>query len=244
MSENERVHEPSPVRLLQARQEGQVARSAELSRALMFCILLGMVFFLFGSFLELAAGKISKTLSVSHVSLDTISAEGQAGFWLGMFYPLVVFLSAVVGMVVLVWHFQFPLTPRFSRVACDLSRVSWQRGLGRLFSADNLVKCLLSLAALVALLLVAGSMTRGHAQALAGMAGQATGQSLDTALSFIKNVLVASGCILVVLGFADYLRERIRLAMQLRMTDQERRDEAREGEMNPETRRRIRGGLG
>ena len=49
VSDSDRIHEPSPIRLIQARDDGIVARSGELVRSLIVCVTIGSILMFVGT---------------------------------------------------------------------------------------------------------------------------------------------------------------------------------------------------
>lgn len=236
---SDRIHEPSPIRLAQAREEGRVARSAELSRALILCVMLAAIFVLAGTFQQLAGERIRQSIQKVSIKLTDMDAAATTQEWLALFAPVMFFFGSVTCIGLLVWHFQSPLNFRVSKVSPDLGRLSLGRSLGQMFSWSSLARTLTLLAAFIGCATAVCLIVFSQSGRVATIASLDLKQGLKTADSFLRNMLVATGVILLVLGFADYLRERFKLAAQLKMTDQERRDEARDLEMNPQLRRRM-----
>lgn len=239
MSETERVHEPSPIRLFKAREEGDVARSAELSRSLILSSMLGSIFVFAGTIQEIVTEKIRACIAGVKVKLADFSVQSQTEGWFDLYFPFLFFLVSITCIGLLVWHFQSPLTPRIQKVNPDVSRVSPGSWMCRIFSMDSLSRATIGLISFVALATIAVLILFNQSHSVVGVAAFDSGKGIQFAGSFLRNVFVASGVVLIVLGFADYVRERWKLASRLKMTDQERRDEARETEMNPQVRRQI-----
>lgn len=238
MSDAERIHEPSPIRLLQAKEEGRVARSAELSRALILCLMLSGIFIFAGTFQRLFSQFIRSSISNVGVSLNQASFNrSQTSEVLS---PILFFIGAVTILSLLIWHIQSPLTPKFSKAMPDMRRLSPGNSLARIFSFDNLQKTMLLLVGLLATGIVAFWLVAGNSLEISQLATLAPGIGTAKLGGFLRHFFVATGVIILVLGLVDFVREKFKLANQLKMTDQERRDEARNSEMNPEVRRRLR----
>lgn len=239
MSHPDRVHEPSPIRLLRAREDGQVARSNELSRALVTCLVLGGLLLGCGTWQESLTRYVRLALSTPGVSLST--AGEQVATLVELLVPVIFFLAAIMVLAVLVWHFQSPLCLRPDRIVPSPDRLSPVHFAKRLFSLHHWLKIgWLFLGFLLATVIVVG-FTFNHSSSLALMASEDLTTALRTTTVFLRHALIGSGGFLVLFGAGDYIRERIRLASQLKMSDQERRDEARNSEMDPNVRRRLLG---
>lgn len=236
-AEQDRVHEASPIRLLRAREDGMVARSAELSRSLVFCVLLGVGFLSLGYFQSLFAEQLVHSIAQAEVSWSSEMLNGkQVG---KLVFPLLTLLISIALMALAAWHFQSPLSIRMEKATPDMSRISPLNAWSRLFSANHWIKILIWIIGLAVAAFLAFAFTWNQSNELASIASLELEHGLSQASSFLRNSLIAAGAIILVLGVADYVRERIRLIIQLRMTDRERRDEARDSGMNPELRRRM-----
>ena len=237
MSEQDRVHEASPIRLLRAKDEGLVARSAELSCSLLFCVLLGSGLLSIGSVRPFSEKLLTSSLQNVRLSWsDDMLASSTVS---QLIFPFVIYLVTIAAAALATWHFQSPINLNPSKVAPDLSRVSPASAFGRIFSIHHCLKILTLVVGFLLAIVVAFAITWNESGRLASIANLDLKNGLAVANSLLQNTLIAAGAIILVLGVLDYVRERIRLANQLRMTDQERRDEARNLEMNPELRRRM-----
>lgn len=244
MSEQDRVHEASPIRLLQARQDGLVARSAELSRSLIFCVLMSSLFLFAGVFQDLIAKQLVACFTdvkLTWSNANWIQFSEKDPFAIKTLLPLIVFLSSFSVLALLIWHFQSPLSPNIRKAMPDMTRLSPAHFWQQLLSFGHWIKVFLLIIGFVTATACALSYTWSQSSTLASAAALDLDSSLGLAGSFLKNSMVAAGIIILVLGFADYIRERIRLSLKLRMTDQERREEARNSEMNPQVRQRLLG---
>ncbi|MEC9091661.1 MAG: EscU/YscU/HrcU family type III secretion system export apparatus switch protein [Planctomycetota bacterium] len=235
----ERIHEPSPIRLAQAKEKGDVGRSAELSRSLILSAMLGSVFIFAGTIHELASEKIRESIADVKVKLTDLSVTSQTEIGFDWFFPFLYFLTSILCVGVLVWHFQSPLTPRVQRANPDFSRISPGSSMARILSAESISQGLFGLVGFLVLASVAILILFNQTKALVSVSTYGSERGIQIIGSFLRNVFVASGVVLVVLGFVDYLWQRWRIANKLKMTDQERRDEAKETEMNPLVRKQI-----
>jgi flagellar biosynthesis protein FlhB len=238
----ERTEEPSPKRLQDARERGQVPRSRELTN---FATMIG------GSAALVAiggslAGRLSQTmrsgLSITPQTLadpdSMFSALSEASLGaLGILLPI---FAALIGLVLLAsvvlggWNFSAQaLVP-------DFSRLSPLSGLKRLFGlrgASELGKALLKCAVVggVCTAVVCGMFGQvldlGHMEPRA-----AIGRGAEL-VSWAFVWLCAS---LALVAMVDVPLQLYQFKLALRMTRQELRDEAKESDGRPETKQRIR----
>lgn len=239
MSESDRVHQPSPIRQLQAEQEGIIARSAELTRALTLCVVLGGCFVFAGTVWQGLSGFLVDSIDAVTVRYSSTSyATTVTGLW-KLVSPLALFLIGLLIATLFFSHLQSPLKPRFHRLGSGIEQFSPANAWSRLFSLTNLIRTVILLLGFILALVVAFLFVRFNSGSLIGLAFGTLDQSLVRVQQFLKHVFLATGAIILVLGILDYVREKTSLAHRMKMTEQQRRDEARNSEMNPEVRRRI-----
>ena len=242
-SEQERTESATPKRREEARREGRVPRSQELSAATLLLVGAGALCYAAGG----TIGYQTRTFIAADVMwlgatpLSVASASGlvRAAAWHFML-ALVPFAVAVVGTALLVGAVQgrgvitlHPVTPK-------LSHLDPMNGLGRIFSLQSpftLLKALVKFAVLGSVTYIALRRAWPEVTALsaAGPGGiLATVRSLSFAL--VLNV----GLAFLVLAVADYAYESWRHEKSLRMTKQEVQREHKESEGDPLVKSRIR----
>ncbi len=241
-SDLEKTESPSPRRLAKAREEGQVARSRELSTFL--ALLAGGA-----GFSALGSGWVGHTLSALQGGLtvsrrDAFEARALGdhlgSFALDALIAIAPILAMIVGATVagsLVLSGFIFSTKAF---AFDVGRLSPAKGLKRLMSVDGLSelgKALLKSALLGA---IAAWILWSHRDAFAGFGTMPLRSSL-TALggTLTRDFLILTAGVALIAGI-DAPLQLWRHHKSLRMTKQEVRDEARESEGDPAQKARIR----
>lgn len=242
-SDLERTEEATPRRLEKAREEGQVARSLELTT---FTVLLASA----AGILFLGAGMMDKLLKImkSGMQMERELAF-QTDLMLNRLYVLTIeglismapllFLLLVVAffapMLLSGWMFSTKaLMPKFERI-------SPIKGLGRIFSVNSLVELVKAILKTIVIGAVAGLVIWYNKEAVMALLMvpvdlgiSRTGEFL--AMSFL---LIIGAMILVVVIDVPYkIWEH---AKQLRMTKEEIRKEFKESEGDPFVKARIRG---
>lgn len=242
-SDLERTEEATPRRLEKAREEGQVARSLELTT---FTVLLASA----AGILFLGAGMMDKLLKImkSGMQMERELAF-QTDLMLNRLYVLTIeglismapllFLLLVVAffapMLLSGWMFSTKaLMPKFERI-------SPIKGLGRIFSVNSLVDLVKAILKTIVIGTVAGLVIWYNKEAVMALLMvpvdlgiSRTGEFL--AMSFL---LIIGAMILVVVIDVPYkIWEH---AKQLRMTKEEIRKEFKESEGDPFVKARIRG---
>jgi flagellar biosynthetic protein FlhB len=126
-----------------------------------------------------------------------------------------------------------PLLPRFSR----LNPVS---GLSRLFSGQAVVELLKAVLKLAIVGMVAFSTLRADLPTIFLLGEQGVGLFFAGLSAIIASLLGKSGMALLVLGGLDYAFQRWHHEQSLKMTKQEVKEEARQQDVDPKIKARIR----
>lgn len=241
-SDLERTEPASPRRLEQARQEGQIARSRELST---FAVLLaggGGLWFLgsqlMGQMAALVGGGMRWERALAYdPQLMLLRLHQQSWEVLLAFLPLLLLLLAVAlvsPMLLSGWLFSpKPLQP-------DFQRLNPLRGLSQIFSMHSLIE----LAKAVAKTLLIGGVaawviwhSREGVLSLAAQSLEVGVARLGALLGWSFLLIVGSMLLIVAIDVPFQLWEHGR---KLKMTRQELRQEAKETEGDPQIKARIR----
>jgi flagellar biosynthetic protein FlhB len=242
-SEQERTESPTPKRREEARREGRIPRSQELSAA---CLLLAAACALGAA----AGGRLGHetgtllTANLGRLAADplTVGSAGalvreSAGHLLTAMLPFLatimivsLFVGVVQGQGVISLK---PLEPR-------LSNVSPLSGIGRILSlqsAFTLVKALIKFAVLGAVTYLALRKAWPQVTSLA-MGAPAETLAVIRQLGF--RLALSVGLAFLLLALADYGFEVYRYEQSLKMTKQQVRQEHKESEGDPIVKSRIR----
>lgn len=226
---SEKTEQPTPQKLRQARENGQLARSRLLSSAVVTFAGLAGLFAIAPTASARLQAWTSSLFMAQQFDVTAVALEGLAvaGLFLGP--PL---LAALVGAVV-ASAAQAGFQVHMGLLTPKLERINPAEGFKRLFSARPWVdtgKNLL-IAALISWLLWA------DVQDAAGdglrVIYQEGGLGLLVVLELLRPVLLKLCAILVVLGGADYLLERHRHTKDLMMTREEVKQEYKNSEGDP-----------
>lgn len=238
----EKIHPATPHRRQQARRDGQAPRSHDLASAGMLFVLVGAFYFLGHDLAEQFAAMTSRQLGDSHsLSLDISTATAQIRelTWTSLRIAFPLMGIAFASLLLTLWS-QGGFLMHPTKAVPNWGHVDPRQGLQRLVSPSHGMKMLMNV---LKLLLTVGIAALSI---LAQKDEILVCYRLETAelAYFIFNTLlgmalhVTGG--LVVLAFLDYgyqcwLHER-----ELRMTDQELRDELRTLQGDPQIQSRRR----
>ena len=238
----DKTEQPTPKRREEARNKGNVARSKDLSGALV--LLTGLLSLIIWG--PVLSEKVMEMLRIwlgqlrpGLVGSNQISALFMNfGLTLsGLLIPIFVSVSAaaVLGSYAQVGKV-FSTTP----ITPDFSRLQLFKGLKRLFSPNTFVELAKSLAKIALIGLVAYYSVKRELPALLPLLDQEVGQVVLTLTGTSFRVSARIILALLVLGALDYLYQRYQFEKNLRMTKQEIKDEMRQVDGDPKVKARIR----
>ncbi|MBV2132292.1 flagellar type III secretion system protein FlhB [Pseudomonas sp. MAP12] len=240
--QDDKTEAATPRRLEKAREEGQVARSRELST---FLLLAGGVggLWAMGSVLYAQLGLVVEQsfLFERRVAFDPavmvahfVSLTQRGLFALLPLMILLLLIALVSPMLLGGWLLSAKsLAPQFSR----LNPI---KGLGRLFSTHALAELAKALAKALLVGLVAVKFISGHVGEMMALMGQPLSQALANALHLAA--LACAWCVLtlvLVIGI-DVPYQLWSHAKKLRMSKEDLRQEHKESEGDPHVKGRIR----
>jgi flagellar biosynthetic protein FlhB len=235
-----RTEAPTQRRREEARSAGQVARSTDLSAAL---LLLGGAFFL-SLFGPSSGRQLAHAVTEAFTALPTARQASPGWGWLGPSLQRAAFAggSLVVGCALLaflagVLQVGLPFSP--SLPSPQARRLSPAAGWTRL-AEGWWVRLLGSLLKAAVVAFLVGWVLAQRMPLVAAMTGAAPGVVLTEAWQLCWKLMAAAGAGLLLLGLADYGYHRWRLEWQLRMTRQELREEIKREEGDPLVRARVR----
>jgi flagellar biosynthetic protein FlhB len=241
-SDLEKTESPSPRRLAKAREEGQVARSRELTTFL--ALLAGGAGFsaLGAQWVAHSTVALQNNLVISRHDAFEPGAIGErltaaATDALIAAAPLMLLIAgAVIASTGLLGGFIFSTKP----FTVDVSRLSPMKWLKRTWSTEGLAELVKAVIKSALLGGIGGWIVWSDLEAFVALGAQ----SLDASLALlghlmIKDFLLLTGGLALIAGF-DAPVQLWRHHKSLKMTKQELRDEARESEGDPAQKGRIR----
>ena len=241
-SDLERTEAPTGRRLEQAREQGQVPHSRELSSFLVLIASAGVLWAFGGWMFARVESMTRQGLSITPSDLASAASLGER-FGSLSFQALVALapLLATVTVAALLAPFllnAWIFSPK--ALAPKLSRLDPIAGLGRIFSLQGLVELLKAAIKVVLIGSVAVWLIWGRTGELVGLLGEPLEAGLAHSgrmVAFCFLVIVAT---MVLIVAADVPFQLWRYYDQLKMTKEEVRQEGKEMEGNPEVKGRIR----
>lgn len=241
----EKTEEPTAKKLLDARKEGQVAKSQELNTAVM----LFMLFLVLKLYVGLIGTKFLETFSKVYENLDMVVKNDFPMYQMisylryGIIQIIVIALPIYLGGVVVAfivnkaqikWKVTTkPLKPK-------LSKLNPIKGFGKMFSKQKLMELLFS----VAKIILIGVIVYNTLKDQWGVLFRLYDYSLTQALSVIGSLVITLGlkisAFFLIIGFADLLYQKKKFTKDMRMSKQEIKDEFKNSEGDPQIKGKIR----
>lgn len=241
----EKTEEPTPKKLEDARKEGQVARSQELTTAVGLITL----FALLKIIVSVLADSFSESFNLFYGSMDTYAHDvfnsGYATAFVNeaMTQILIICLpifAAAIAAAIIINALQVKWKPTAKPLKPKFSKISPMKGFKRMFSKEKLFDLL---KAVVKIALV-GYMTYSTLVDEADTINILYDIDLFPAVMLIGNIVINMGIkisiVFLVIGVADYIYQKIKFTRDMRMTKQEIKDEFKQTEGDPKIKGQIR----
>lgn len=240
MGDVERTEEATPRRREEARRRGQVARSQELTSALV----------MLGGFLALSwygAGAVSTLFSFSRQVFSRLPWEDTSQFWglmglAGTSYlaAMAPVLVAAVAMAVVANVAQVGFLITVEPMRPRLDRINPLAGLRRMASGVAVGEVVKAIGKVSIIGFVLYRVAMDRALELAGLFFAPVSSAASTLASVGLELGIKGGGTFLVLAAFDYLWQRRRYEAGLRMTRQELKEELKQTEGDPRLKARIR----
>jgi len=238
----ERTFQPTPRKLLRAREKGQVPRSQELAyvvtlaalvltTAVLARYLLGWCIRLLEQGLsgrsEVFEGSDAFMAFVTRLAVDSLGVAGPL--------LLALFIASIVGSIAIGGY-------TFSSQALQFrwEQINPAENIKNLVNTRALVSLVLSIAKLILISVVAWMYLRNQLDTLAALRWAWSGEILAATGRIILGLCLRMGAVLLVIALADTLYQRWKYNDDLMMTTEEVKQEHRDNEGAPEIKARVR----
>ncbi|MCC5792962.1 MAG: flagellar biosynthesis protein FlhB [Legionellaceae bacterium] len=238
----EKTEQPSPKRLKESRDKGQVARSKDLN-AMVILLFTGIGFWFIGERLSLALADIMRgafRFDISFLRLPNYALQSlyqlslQAVLALLPVLGLILLLSFLAPLLMGGWVFSTQaFQPQFSRL-------SPLKGFKRMVSLKSLVEMVKAFAKFVLIAAVAITVLYGYLPALLALAEYPLATAVGSGLLILIQSFIIISASLVIIAFIDVPFQIYEHQKQLKMTKQELKDEFKETEGKPEVKAQVR----
>lgn len=232
---SEKTEAPTPRRIEEARERGQIARSTDLTAALLLLAATG-VLYLGGSFMgEALLDTVSTMLGRSQqMSITDVEAQRtviDAMLRFGLAIAPMLLVLVVVGIAANLIQGGFvvstqPLVPSFDK----LNPIS---GFGRMFGKRSLARLAGSMLKLTTLTVVAYACIMSDFERMALLSLVGVKEMIAGSSAIIIGMCFKMSGVLIVLAIFDYIYQRWQFSQDMRMSKQEIREEMKRMEGDP-----------
>lgn len=241
-SGEERTEQPTPKRLREAKEKGQVPRSRELNGTIVLMVSAVGLMMLGSMLVEDLAQIMHDALSLERdrimdpatLAQQFAAVIGKALWLLSPFMALLV-LAAMTGPVSM-GGFSFST----KAIAFKAEKLNPIKGLGRIFSAKGLMELLKTIAKFVLVAVVSALLLWSLKGELLSLAHESLGQALRHAGTLFVWAFLALSSVLILVAAIDVPFQLYQHTKQLKMTLKEIKDESKETEGRPEVKGKIR----
>ncbi|HID44547.1 MAG TPA: flagellar type III secretion system protein FlhB [Chromatiaceae bacterium] len=241
-SGEERTEKPTPKRLREAKEKGQVPRSRELNGTIVL-VVSAIALMLMGSMLvEGLAAIMQAAFSIERGRImDPATLVQQFGsviggaFWLLTPLMALLVVAAMVGPVSM-GGFSFST----KAIAFKAEKLNPIKGLGRIFSAKGLMELLKTVAKFLLVAMVSAMLLWSLRMELLSLANESLVQALGHAGTLFVWAFLALSSVLILVAVIDVPFQIYQHTKQLKMTLKEIKDESKETEGRPEVKGKIR----
>lgn len=238
-----RTEDPTEQKIRKAREEGKVAKSAELTSSLVLLFPIIAIGILGPSILSNFIEMINYFLSLS-TEVDVVSDSRIAPVFFNYFLRItgpifaIAFISALLGNILQV-GFLFstkPITPDFSKIVPKFGKF-FKRAFFSSEAAFNLAK---SIVKILIIGLIAYFNVMAEIDKIGLYLQVSFWMSLESIATIAFKIMVESAILLLILSIPDYIFQRRQHKESLKMSRQEVKEERRMSEGDPLVRGRLR----
>jgi flagellar biosynthetic protein FlhB len=242
MHDPSKTEKPTPKRRVKAREEGSVAKSAELNSAVMLITASLMMTWMganISSGLKEIMIRTFREMGTIEITTDSISVY----MWMGMkalalmMGPFFLVLM-VVALAVNIGQVGFKITTKAA--APKFSRLNPMNGIQRLFSMNSFMelgKSLLKLALVGSIVYFAISSQFGKIYMLTHVPFEALGATVG---GLLTRLFLLASLSLLIIGILDYIYNRYQFEKSLKMTKEEVKEEGKQAEGDQAVKGKIR----
>ncbi|TWT83132.1 Flagellar biosynthetic protein FlhB [Planctomycetes bacterium CA13] len=238
----DKKHSATEKRRRQAREQGQVVRSQDLTSAALLLAALGSLWMFGGPACETIAGVMADAFSTPHLTpVSTTDASNwllRTGARLGIAAVPILITMMAAAILINVTQTGLILSPE--KLAPKLSNISPLSGAKRILSAQGVARLGFGIFKISIVAVVAYYGLCHYQDPILGLASMSIPQIASTLFHSLLGVFVWIGTALFILAIFEYAFQKWKYEQDLMMTDQELRDEMKETEGDPQVAARRR----
>ncbi len=239
---DQKTEEPTPRKLEKAIEDGQIAFSSELMGGLV--VLAGVLFFLFLGrwFFDTIQNSIRERLFYFQPMIDdrisVLLAFRHSLTQFGMACGALMVFNFVVAAAAGAFQTKFNLSMK--PISFDLSKLSPQKGLKRIFSSRSLMRGLVAISKATAIVLAAIYLTKAKLGLIMNAGLLSLPDAIAVGSELVLKMGLVSATLMVLIGIGDYAFQKWKQYTDLKMSKQEVRDESKDIDGDPLLKARLR----
>ncbi len=237
----EKTEPATAKKLRDAREEGKVAKSKELTSAfdliVLFLVLKVFISFVGGRMLSLFSSIYNKIPEFVKINSKQLSSQAVNSFvtdlvlkWLVIVAPFFicgVVITILISIIQVGWKITTkPMEPK-------LSKFNPINGFKRIFSKDSLFELVKSIIKIVLIVYIAYTSIKDHANQLFILYDLTLSQAVGLVGGIILDTGLKISIVYLIVGVADYAFQRHKFNEDMKMTKQEVKDEFKNTEGDP-----------
>lgn len=237
-----RTEDPTERKIRKAREDGKVAKSADITSAVVMIFGLITLMAFSGSIIRITLDMIRYfiTMSTSEMGTSNVAFTAVGNYLLRLASPVmaVCFVAAFLGNVVQV-GFLFstkPITPDFSKIAPNVSK--WAQK--SFFSAEALFNLFKSIAKVAIIVILAYVNIKSEVPRLTNAIRMSPFRSLTMVSGIAMRLMLETAVLLLAFALPDYYFQRHQHRESLKMSKHEIKEEFKETEGDPLIKSRLR----
>lgn len=239
----DKTEAPTPRRRQEARENGQIARSQDLTAAALLLAAMLLLNF-FGSGIMQALRDVME-LMLGHDAMSDFRTPSLAEAMIQLMVRVAMALAPILGGFMLIaiamnlMQVGFFLSSK--RIQPKLEMLNPTRGLKKIFGGgQGAVTLLMNLAKLILIGIVAYSAIHGRIGLIVGATQLTTEQIFGLGAQLVYDIGLRIAILLLVLALIDYIYQRYKTEKQLKMTKQQVKDEMKRMDGDPQIKQRRR----
>lgn len=238
----EKIHEATPYRLEKAREQGNVPRSQDLGSAIILVLATGTLLWLGGSWMDHLSPYITYQLGeTSQITTSPEDVLNQMGklLWVTLSFSLPIFIILLVAAIAAnLLQTGFLFVP--SKLKFDLTRLDPIKGFSRLLSLQSTARLGFGFFKIVVVFVVAAWCIWADRENILLLGGLDVRSIAAYIVSSTLWVCFKVAVALLILAILDYYFQKWKFAEDMRMTEQEMREEVKQLNGDPQVLRRRR----
>jgi len=236
----EKTEKPTPKRLRDAREKGQVAKSKEIATCAVIISLFGYIWLFFDYYLERLKYLLQLPAHYYKLPFDqALSAIGRIGFqeFCVLTLPLAIAALTIAAASFLA---QVGFLVTFQPVVPDFNKINPVGGIKRIFSLNTFLELLKSILKIVLLTAIVYLLVKDNIKNMINTAYGSAQTVLDITSSILKKLTLAASALFIVVAVIDYFFQKYLHIKNLKMSKQDIKREYKDREGDPYLKNRRR----